>query len=276
MNIQNKDRFGGGNFGSVEMPKLKGHVKVRVLNPKTHKTEFEYEGNNIVTNYLNDVLANNYLSGLNLSSMLPLCEKWFGGVLAFRNAFSTVTIDGNVVPDPSKYFPEGDDVNPLIAHAGDTAPSTATIVAQDYKRGSPVSVTKTANSIKYGWQWLPSQGCGIINYVALTEVSVGNAGIGNTSDAFKALSPFASIGNLSGAMISTNNPNDAFVQYDDNHSLWFHIGGVSDFYSGHTCFQTKDLTISLRKLPYKKVGLHEIITAEPDYPVVATVTLTGY
>ena len=275
MNISNSDKFGRESFGAVKFPKLKGHVKITLHNVMNHKTEV-IEGDNVVTNYLGDVLANNYLSGLNLSSMLPLADKWFGGVLAFRNAFSTVTIDGNVVPDPSKYYPEGDDVNPLIAHAGDTAPATASIVAQDYKRGSPVSVTKTSNSIKFGWQWLPSQGCGIINAISLTHVDTGNAGIGNTSDAFKALQPFASIGSLADASIGVTSDNNAFCQYDDNHSLWFHIGGVSDFYYEHTTFQTHDLTIVIRRLPYKKVGLHELIVAEPDYPTTFTITLSGF
>ena len=196
MNISTSDAIGKKNFGGLDMPKLKGHVKVRVWNPTTHKTEFEHEGDNIVTNAIPDILANNLVGCLNYGSTLPLCEKWFGGVLAFRNAFSTVTIDGNVVPDPSKYYPEGDDVNAVIAHAGDTAPATATIVAQDYKRGSPTGVTKTGNSIKFDWQWLPSQGNGIINAVSLTHVDTGNAGIGSTSDAFKAFQPWA---NLSGS-----------------------------------------------------------------------------
>lgn len=273
--IELTDKVRGAELGKIERKKLKGHVKI-TLTDINDGSKTEVEGDNIVTDFLDDVLASNYLSALNLGAMLPLADTWLAGVLAFRNQFSTVTIDGNVVPDPAKYYIEGDDTNPLIAHAGDTAPATAAIVAQDYKRGSPAGVVKTANSLKYTWSFLPSQGNGIINSIALTHVHVGNAGTGNTSDAFKALQPFASIGNLDSATASVNNVNNVFAQYDDNHAIWFHIGQPSEFYSGHTCFKTKDLTIILSRLPYKKVGLWELMSNLDDYQETVTVTLSGY
>lgn len=273
--IELTDKVRGAELGKIERKKLKGHVKI-TLTDINDGSKTEVEGDNIVTDFLDDVLASNYLSALNLGAMLPLADTWLAGVLAFRNQFSTVTIDGNVVPDPAKYYIEGDDNNPLIAHAGDTAPATAAIVAQDYKRGSPAGVVKTANSLKYTWSFLPSQGNGIINSIALTHVHVGNAGTGNTSDAFKALQPFASIGNLDSVTTNINNKNNIFVMYDDNHSLWFHIGDSAEYYNGHTSFTTKKLTIIIRRLPYKKVGLHEIMTPLDDYETEFTVTLTGF
>lgn len=267
------DKMKAYGYNYIKPKKLKGYVKM------TLRDEFRtrvIEGENIVTDAIGDILANNYLSALNLGSMLPLCEKWFGGVLAFKNAFSTVVIDGNTVPDPTAYYPQGENINQCIAHAGNTAPATAAIVAQDYKRGSPVGVTKTANSIKYTWQFLPSQGNGIINALALTHVDVGNAGLGSTSDAFKALNPFASIGNLSQAAVSLSAPDNAFCQYDDSHSLWFHVGDEDEYYTGHTIFQTKKLTVIKRKLPYNKDGLHDLMIADPNYPESFVVTLTGF
>lgn len=276
MNISSSDVIGKKNFGGLEMPKLKGHVKVRVWNPTTHKTEFIHEGDNIVTNGIPEILANNLLGSVNYGSMLPLCDKWFGGVLAFRNAFSTVTIDGNVVPDPSKYYPEGDDVNEVIAHAGDTAPATAVIVAQDYKRGSPTGVVKTGNSVKFSWEWLPSQGNGIINAVSLTHVDTGNAGIGSTSDAFKSFYPWANLtgSDLGSATASFSSIQSLFAQYDDNHGLFFHIGEDADWYSGHSSFSTKKLTVKIRRLPFNKVGLHETKTVIDRDERSFTVTLT--
>jgi len=262
MNIISSDGFGGAKYKGVDMPTLHGHVKMKIWNPKTHKTDFEFEGSNIVTNAIPDILSRNLLGSVNYGSMLPLCEKFFGGVLAFRNAFSTVTIDGNVVPDPSKYYPEGDDVNPCIAHAGDTAPASATIVAQDYKRGSPTGVVKTGNSIKFNWQWLPSQGNGIINSVGLTHVDTGNAGLGSTADAFKNFYPFANLtsSDLTALTESFDGIQSLFAQYDDNHGLYFHIGEDSDWYSGHSSFSTTKLTVKIRRLPFFKTGLHELLS----------------
>ena len=273
-----RDKVGGCSIGALTVPKLKGHVKLTLHNCSNGKTE-TIEGSNIVTDALDDLLACNYLSAINMNtgSFLPLADNWFGGVLAFRNAFSTVTIDGNVVPDPAAYYPEGDDVNECIAHAGDTAPGTAILVAEDYKRGSPVAVTKTGNSVKFTWEWLPSQGCGIINSVALTHKDVGNAGLGSTSTAFKAFNPYTSIGNLPSVTTSLAGIQSLFAQYDVNHGLYFHIGADADWYADHTTFGTTTLTVKIRRLPFNKVGLHEtmsvISTGERSFEITTSFTM---
>lgn len=279
MKISNSDGFTGGDFGKAELPELHGHVKLRVWNPKTHKTDFEFEDDNIVTDAIPTILSRNIAGALKYGSLLPLADKWFGGVLAFRNAFSTVTIDGNVVPDPSKYFPDNEDTNPCIAHAGDVAPATSAIVQQDLKRGSPTDVVKTGSTVKHQWQWLPSQGNGIINSLGLCHVDTGNAGIGSTSDAFKAFQPWANLtgSDLGSADYSFSGIETMFAQYDDNHGLYFHIGENSDWYVGNSSFTTKKLTVQIRRFPFSKVGLHEtqnvISLGEREFTVTLTENL---
>jgi hypothetical protein len=270
--ISVSESFRGRNFGGLKLPGLKGHVRIKLHNPTTGKNEI-IEGNNIVTDALNDIFAANYLGAVSYGSLLSIAEKWFGGCLLYHDAFPTVTIDGNVVPDPTDYFPQGDDVNTLIAHAGDIAPASAAIVNEDLKRGSPVDISKTANSIKFTWDWTTRQGNGVISALALTHKDVGNAGIGNNSSAFVALSPFESIGNLSSVPTSFASPNGLFAQYDDNHGLWFHIGQTSD-YSYRNTLKTSGttwITIILRKLPYFKVGLNETLSADTQFPIIAEV-----
>ena len=275
MRLSSKDSYEAERIKGMKFPKLKGHVKIRLWNPTTHKTEFEYEGNNIVTKALEDIFAANYLGSVNYGSLMPLAETWFGGCLLYHDAFATTTIDGQTVPIPTDYYPQGDDVNALIAHAGDVAPASAAIVNEDLKRGSPVDITKTSNSIKFTWDWTTRQGNGVISAVALTHKDTGNAGIGNTSSVFRAFQPFASIGNLPNATIGVNVPDDIFAQYDDYHCLWFCIGDGTDYAYGHTTFETNKLTVFIRRLPYSKIGLFDGMTvlSGADYLIKFTVTL---
>lgn len=257
--ISSADKTKGQTFGGFKSPKLKGHLKVSLRDVVSGETKV-IEGDNIVTNALSDIIAKNYLGAVNYNSMLPLYAKWFGGLLCFKSAFATTVIDGNTVPDPADYYIQGDNVNELIAHAGDVAPSTAEVVNEDLKRGSPVDIYETANSIKFTWDFTTRQGNGIISALALTHVDAGNAGIGNTSTAFKNLVPFAQL--QSSDLASVNQgikaAGNAFVQYDDNHTLFFYINedGWYDYTKNITA--TKKVTIYIRNLPYNKAGLFDV------------------
>lgn len=249
-------------FGGMKFPKLKGHVKIRLYDPKSGITKKTIEGDNIVTDAIPDILKNNYMGGVyynNLFGENGLASSFFGGILAFHDPFSTVTIDDESVPDPTKYYPQGDDVNALIAHAGDLAPASASIVREDFKRGQPIDIIRTSHSLKQVWEWNTNQGNGVISALALTHKDVGNAGLGNTSSAFKALVPFQSIGNLTvgDSTQDTFSSNDAvFCQYDDTHGLIYTIGGHGDWIRPFQ-FSTNKVTIYKKRLPYKKVGMFE-------------------
>jgi len=252
-------------------PVLHGHVKIKTYYARSGNLCEVVEGDNLVTNALADIFKNNYLGSLNYGSQMPIWSKWYGGILCYANAH---TIDAD------NYFMPSEDSNAVIAHAGNEAPGTAEIIQQDLKRGSPLQITNTSNSVTQIWEWGSEQGnCGAgidISAVSLCHVDVGNAGTGSTADKFKALNPFESMGSLSNATISLDAPDDAFCQYDVNHQLWFHPGGADEYYNGHTSFTTSKLTVILRRLPYSKVGLYESMVAETSYPDSFTVTLTTF
>lgn len=251
-------------------PALHGHVTVKTFYAKSGNLAEVVEGDNIVTNALADIFKANYLGGINYSSQMPIWSKWYGGILCFENAHTL---------DADNYFMPGDNDNAVIAHAGNVAPSTAEIIQQDLKRGSPLDISYTANSVTQTFEWGSEQGnCGAdqnISAISLCHVDMGNAGTGSDADAFKNdFEPFEVLGQLPNISAGLNTANNLFCQYDENKGLWFHIGDVNEFYSGHTTFATKKLTIVLRRLPYSKVGLYETLSANTTYEEKFVVELT--
>ena len=249
---------------------LKGHVKLTLHNVHNGKNEI-IEGENIVTNAVRDILLGNYMGAIDLNNILPLWSNWFGGVLAYRNAHP---LDANDDLMPDAYFPQNSTSNPLTAHAGDQTPSSATIIQEDFSRGSPTSQIFSDGLVKQTWEWTPSQGNGVIGALSLTHKDTGNVGLGNTSSAFQAFNPFAII---NGSQLSsiTNNFNGAdeiVAMYDDNHGLMYYIGEDGDFYYDHTRFQTNKITVYIRPMFYKKGGLFETIKANATYARKFTVT----
>lgn len=276
-----KDNFGSNHFSSLTMPKFKGHVKVTLHNVYNKKNEV-FEGDNIITNAVADIFANCYLNSLDAGSMLPLWEKWFGGILCFASAHPL----NNGVLDPADYYPQADSANHLTAHAGQTAIDVDH--DDDMTRGNPTksAYIKTGNSIKQVWEWGTTHGNGIISALSLTHSDVGSYGLGNNGYHFKnSFQPFALIGNLSDAYASVNSIQNIFAMYDHNHSLWFCIGdGTTDsttgegFYNGHTSFQTHKLTVFIRRLPYFKTCLFDEMTVieGDDYTRKFTVELSDF
>ncbi len=268
------DRAEDVNFGKVSFPKLKGHVKLTLHNCRTGKNEV-HEGENIVTNAVRDIFANNYLGGIDYSKNMALWSKWFGGVLLYKQAHPE---DGNGDIDPDDYYPRNDLTNQLIAHAGDTAPQD---YADDTRRGSPNTVVRviTENSIKQGWEWGSTQGNGIISSLSLCHADTGNAGLGSGSNAFAAFSPFEMIqgSQLSASNLSIRSTDNLYARYDDNHGIWFHIGEPSQYNSGRqSSFATKKLTVSIIRLPYLKAGLFETFHGRDiTYARTFTVETTG-
>ena len=267
-----KDTIYLTGFNQTKLPKLKGHVKITLHNCRTGKNEI-VEGENIITNAVADIFANNYLGGIDYNSdkMMPLWSNWYGGILAYKEPHTDTT-------DPTDYYIKGDGANEVIAHAGDTAPSSAAIVAEDLKRGSPLSVTRTENSVTQTWEWGSSQGNGQISALSLCHKDVGNAGTGSTSSAFQAFSPFAAIqgSQLVASNAGITNADNIFARYDDYHGLFFAIGEDGDFrYGRHTSFATKKLTIYIRRLPFFKSGLYDTGHADSTYQRVFTVETTG-
>lgn len=269
-----KDTYRLNGFNSVKLPKLKGHVKLTLHNCRTGKNEV-YEGDNIITNAVRDIFLNNQLGAIDYSKMMPLWRNWYGGILCYQNPFDEDPQTDK--PYPDDYFPQGDDVNPVTAHAGTTVPQD---FADDLKRGMPNTAGQVFADgvVKQAWEWGSTQGNGVISALALTHADTGNCGLGASSNAFAGFSPFALIqgSQLPSSNAGLLNPDNLFSRYDDNHGLFFTIGDVGDFHYGrHTSFETKKLTIYIRRLPYFKAGLYETLHADSNYQRVFTVETSG-
>ena len=267
-----KDRSSLLRVEGVRFPKLKGHIKLTLHNCRTGKNEV-VEGDNIITNAVRDIFLNNQLGGIDYSKMLPLWSKWFGGILCYENAHPLV---GGVL-DPDDYYPQGDLINPVTAHAGQVSPQD---LADDRKRGMPNTAGQvfTDGVVKQAWEWGSTQGNGNISALSLTHADTGDCGLGSTSDAFGAFFLFDLIQGtqLPASDAGLVNKDNLFARYDDNHGLFFTLGDVGDFYYGrHTSFATKKLTIYVRRLPYFKAGLIETLHADSTYQRVFTVETSG-
>ena len=71
-----QEQFMREQFGELKMRKLHGHVRLELHNCRTGKTIVE-EGDNTVTYAIRDILANNFMSVLNVGSLAPLWSNWF-------------------------------------------------------------------------------------------------------------------------------------------------------------------------------------------------------
>lgn len=242
------DKFTPVRTGKIRPIPLKGHVKITLHNCRTGKNEVQ-EADNLITNAVADIFENNYMGGLDFNKLAPLWSKWYGGILCYGNAH-TLNAD-NYYPDPT---------NPLIAHAGDQAPASAAIVAEDYTRGYPTQTVIGDNFVKQTWEWNSNQGNGNINAISLTHKDTGNAGLGNNSSVFRAFKPFDvinsdALGEVSESLTSEKN---VFAEYDDNHGLAFYIGTDGEYRSGYTKFETNNISVQIKRVINTKVGLFDM------------------
>ena len=248
-----RDFIRNEKLSGIKLPKLKGHVKVTLHNCRTGKNEI-VEGDNIVTNAIRDIFALNYLGGINYANLLPLYSKWFGGILCYDTAHTI---------DPDNYFPEAG--HALVAHAGDQAPATAEIIAEDYTRGMPLSITRRDGEIAMTWEWGSEQGNGYVRGISLTHADTGNAGLGNTSTAFQSFQPFSNISGLSNISTKRGSAEEIHAIYDENHSLSFYIG-ESGAYQGSTAdVSTTKITVKVDRLAFFKAGLYDTLSPNTTY-----------
>lgn len=265
-----KDYLEDTKYSSIKIPKLKGHVKLTLHNVHNKKNEV-IEGDNIITNAVADILANPYLNSLDINSMLPLWEKWYGGVLCFQNTHALH--DG--VLDPDQYFPRADSINHLTAHAGQTAIDVDH--DDDMTRGNPTksAYIKTESSIKQVFEWNTTHGNGQISALSLTHSDTGSYGLGNTGYHFKnSFNPFARIDNLSNLSVAIASVNNIHARYDDNHALAFAIGEDGSYQFGNVRFTTNKVTVYVRKLPFYKAGLYETLNLSSAFQRMFTVECT--
>lgn len=255
-----KDKYELKGFNTPKLPKLKGHVKVTLHNCKNGKNEV-IEGDNIVSNAVRDIFANNAAGAVDYSKLMPLINKWYSGVLLYEQAFPTTEVGGVQVIDPDDYYPRSDSDNHLFAHAG-----TLNIDSEhddDLTRGNPVTpaFVYTEDSVKQVWEWGPSRGNvpdgRYIRSLALTHGDVGNAGLGSALYAFSQFNPLEQIDTHSSQFITQEALAQVYARFDDDHGLMFAIGEDGAWGDGHQAFETNKITVHVLKMPFSKAGLYQ-------------------
>lgn len=250
-----KDTIELNAFNRVKMPKLKGHIKLTLHNCRTGKNEV-YEGDNIVTNAVADILGSNYAGGIDFNALVPLWQKWYGGALCYESAFPLV----NNALDPNDYFIQADSTNHVTAHAGQTAIDTEH--DDDSARGNPVgaSVVQTSDSIKLVWEWGTVKGNGNISAIALTHTDTGSYGTGSTYyDFVNSYQPFEIINRTDSAWTTVDgrraNPTFVNALYDEAHTLCFLLGEGT-----YTMGASSDkITVFINKMAVDKIGLYQTL-----------------
>lgn len=265
-----KDRIKLNGYNTPKFPKMKGRVKITLHNVHNGKNEI-IEGENIVTNAVADIFANNYMGAIDYSKLMPLWSKWFGGVLCYNSAHPNL--------DADKYYCYSENNNSLVAHAGQLGIDVQH--DDDMRAGNPTTsaYVETENSIKQVWEWGTTHGNGTIRSLSLCHTDIGDAGLGGTNYRFQNLSPFEVINGsqLSNVNSYFNSGDNLVAQYDDNHGIGFEIGdgtgtGDEGWYSGHLGFQTDKITVFVRRLPYAKSGLFETFNARTNEERKFTIT----
>ena len=258
-----RDKVKAEQLSVIKFPKLHGHVKLTLTNAYSDNSEKVYEGDNLVTNAVKDIFARNLLGGIDYSKFYPLWSTWYGGILCYEQAHDSL--------DPDNYYPKSSSVNAVTAHAGQVVYTGA----DDMSRGSPLtdsqSLVFTEDSVKQTWEWGTAQGNGYIRSLSLTHKDTGDAGLGSTSSAFQAFSPYDRIDNL--ASISSDAfANGVYAQYDDRHGINYFIGDEGEYAYNRYNFQTTKVTVYVRPLAYNNMGVLDNTIPVNTFTRVFTVT----
>lgn len=248
-----KDDIYTQNVGGLKLPKLKGEVTVKLFNAETGELEQEAHGENMVSNAMKDIFASNYFGLLDYNYLMPLSTEIFGGVLCFRD-----TLPANA----KKYYPPTTDVNPVVAHAGQSLEG----YGDDPKRGLPneeasVYLEKGRRNV---WDFTPTQGNGTFSALALTHKDTGDFWFYNDSFQPVKLSDYA--GGVSPSDVFTTEYPQVFHPAIRK-GYCFHRTGSSEL----TIFEFK------RFGAIEKVGLNQqkLISPSSNALITASHVITG-
>lgn len=251
--------------GGLKVPNFKGHVRFIIKDKKGRITK-SYEADNLVTNVVRDVFANNYMGALDPSVITPLWEKMYGGLLLFR--------DGHQNPnDANDYWVKSDAHQFCCGHAGHDNPDD---ISDDITRGmyNTALQVKNKSSIKQVWEWNANTDYIPISAASLCPESVGNVGTPKDSQAFRNFSPFeilsTRIPSFTANMIS---PENILFMIDDFTGGWFTMGEPGEYVNMASRFETHYLTIYKKRLALKKAGLYECDNVVDDFTTHFTIDL---
>lgn len=167
-------------YAKGESMPLKGHTKITLTNVSTGEKQV-IEKDNIVTNAIADILSKNWGGLAQFYKIMPL-RNLYSGVMCFAQ---------EITENADNYNPPADNVNQLIAHAGDEMNATASTLRGNPNAGE-TDVTDT--SIKYVWDWSTNQGNGTISTVCLCGGTLGNMGLKPVTTDYNPCSAFGGDG----------------------------------------------------------------------------------
>lgn len=267
-----QDKMSKQPIKGLKLSNLKGHAKIIVRNADGTIAQ-QVEADNVVTNAVRDIFANDYLGMLDPSTCTPLWEKWYGGCLIYSSQHNNL--------DPNDYYIRNDYMQYCVAHAGHDNPDD---LADDPNRGfyDTSSEVKTKNSIKQVWTWGPDAGYINVSAISLCNESLGNVGTGNVyqsanpSKAFTNFFPFeilsTRIPNFTASMQADNN---IIAMINNSHGIWFEMGQPGEYANMNSRFETHYLTIYIKKFAFREVGLHDCATVDPQFNESFTIDLGG-
>lgn len=199
--IYAKSRVKKQSLAGVSIPKLRGHTKITLRDAKTGEITDVSEQDNLVTNALSDLFANNIYGSMNYADLTPL-RTMLGGIMCFED---------EITAQASNYLPPNQADNKLIAHAGQTSHSSAST-----KRGNPngvlSEVIQNGKGYKFVWDFPSSVGNGTISCCCLTSALGGDAGL--TPIELIANSPLMAFSSTKSKAIKTGVSKDFSTYYN--------------------------------------------------------------
>lgn len=163
----------------LPVPKFKGSVTILLQDARSGKIEKVIRGENTVTDAIYNIFTSNYFGATEYNDLFPIIKTLLGGVLCFRNQLTAAT---------SNIYPPTHNINPVIAHAGQTNYSQTT---DDPTRGTPNATEsgEITDGYKLVYDFISTQGNGEISTIALTHADTGDYWLFNGQN-FK---PFGSL-----------------------------------------------------------------------------------
>lgn len=161
--METKDILKEAPTTELDLSKIHGRAVIELTDINTGETT-RIEETNMVTNAVRNILKENVMGLIDIKKITPI-NKLFGGVMCFGSTFTE---------DADNIIPVNDEINPLRAHAGQTAHSSASPL-----RGNPNGAEsgEITNGYRFVWDFQTNQGNGTIGSVCLVPSETGDIGL---------------------------------------------------------------------------------------------------
>lgn len=245
-------------------PKVKGHITLELIDPKSGKTVQRVDQDNLVTN-APDIIVNSVAGGYDAAKVMPLAESVLGGLMLFSE---NLTEDPANIQFPMKQvLAEGDPpVFPqLVGYAGRNTSSDNT------KKGYLVTVAgttgPTANGYQNVWEFNTTQALGVIRAAALTYSLGGSTTVANSGS---ALAFKGTCGNYT--VHPPTNSAAIPLYYDTADQTLYYAAGVTSTTSGGD--RTFTIPVYKQYIPVTRYKVADAVAAAGEVQTVTSVTVT--